>query len=306
MYDFITAGYPSLDTILSLDSDIRIGSTSIINKVSSQSLGGCAVNIAYAGASYGMKTALATIVGEDFLPVYMPLLKKNGVDVSCVDVIEGMKTSMSFLVETEKGDHYTLFHQGAMNSSQKFHENTRIFQKTKLGVVTVGERNYIECFAESCMRHNVPLVFGMKCDTSAFSKEFLIHLVENSQFLFMNRGESEVIKDICSCTHLDMLNKKAKCVVITKGSEGSEAYFKNGQNIEKVDIPIVPSEVVDLTGVGDAYMAGFLYGHASGQSYPACGRMGAVSASFAAEGVGCLSLIPSCADFLDRYQKYFL
>jgi sugar/nucleoside kinase (ribokinase family) len=40
---------------------------------------------------------------------------------------------------------------------------------------------------------------------------------------------------------------------------------------------VVP-EVVDLTGAGDLYAAGFLYGLTQGAPLPACGRLGSLAA----------------------------
>ena len=38
-------------------------------------------------------------------------------------------------------------------------------------------------------------------------------------------------------------------------------------------------KVVDTTGAGDLYAAGFLYGLTNGRSLEACGRLGSVAAS---------------------------
>ncbi|MGH3320184.1 MAG: PfkB family carbohydrate kinase [Streptosporangiaceae bacterium] len=43
-------------------------------------------------------------------------------------------------------------------------------------------------------------------------------------------------------------------------------------------------EVVDATGAGDAYAAGFLYGLARGCDLPTCGHLGAIPAARTSEG----------------------
>ncbi|GAX14503.1 hypothetical protein FisN_11Hh035 [Fistulifera solaris] len=53
------------------------------------------------------------------------------------------------------------------------------------------------------------------------------------------------------------LNPKA-CIVVTRGSEGAVA-FRNGEVLASLR-PAVPVPVVDPTGAGDAFAAGFLYG----------------------------------------------
>jgi fructokinase len=46
-----------------------------------------------------------------------------------------------------------------------------------------------------------------------------------------------------------------------------------------VEISAEPVRVVDTTGAGDAYAAGFLAGLTSGRTMPVCGRMGSIAAA---------------------------
>jgi fructokinase len=48
---------------------------------------------------------------------------------------------------------------------------------------------------------------------------------------------------------------------------------------ETVEIAAVPTQVVDTTGAGDAYAAGFLHGLTAGRSLPACGQLGSIAAA---------------------------
>lgn len=48
---------------------------------------------------------------------------------------------------------------------------------------------------------------------------------------------------------------------------------------ETVEIGAAPTKVVDTTGAGDAYAAGFLAGWVAGQPLAACGRLGAIAAA---------------------------
>ena len=59
----------------------------------------------------------------------------------------------------------------------------------------------------------------------------------------------------------------------------SEAGSLLLRGAETVEIAAEPTRVVDTTGAGDAYAAGFLAGLTSGQPLPVCGRMGSIAAA---------------------------
>ena len=48
---------------------------------------------------------------------------------------------------------------------------------------------------------------------------------------------------------------------------------------EMHEIAAEPAKVVDTTGAGDAYAAGFLAGFTAGQPLVVCGRMGSIAAA---------------------------
>jgi sugar/nucleoside kinase (ribokinase family) len=59
----------------------------------------------------------------------------------------------------------------------------------------------------------------------------------------------------------------------------SEAGSVILRGAETVEIPAEPTRLVDTTGAGDAYAAGFLAGYTGGKALPVCGRMGSIAAA---------------------------
>lgn len=59
-----------------------------------------------------------------------------------------------------------------------------------------------------------------------------------------------------------LLDKGAKCVVITQGSGGATAFTSQ----ERIHHPGFPTEAFDTTGAGDSFNAGFLYARLQGHS----------------------------------------
>ena len=70
--------------------------------------------------------------------------------------------------------------------------------------------------------------------------------------------------------------------VLTRGADGSLLL----RGAERVEVQAAPTRVVDTTGAGDAYAAGFLAGHAAGRPLAACGRLGSLAAAAAISAYG--------------------
>ncbi len=102
--------------------------------------------------------------------------------------------------------------------------------------------------------------------------------------LFANADE------LCSLYRTDSFEDAARAVeghveiaAITRGASGSTIITRDGRvhvSAEPVD------EVVDTTGAGDLYAAGFLHGLTSGRSLQQCGQLGSLAASEVISHVG--------------------
>jgi sugar/nucleoside kinase (ribokinase family) len=71
-------------------------------------------------------------------------------------------------------------------------------------------------------------------------------------------------------------------VVIKLGAEGSFSVGADGM----VRVGVRPSKVIDTTGAGDLYAAGYIYGHMKGLPAEVCGQMGAILAGRVIELIG--------------------
>lgn len=103
-------------------------------------------------------------------------------------------------------------------------------------------------------------------------------------FVFANQEEALALTDTDN-THDAMRALRGWCggAAITMGVHG--AYVSLGE--EHVYIDAFPVDaVVDTTGAGDAFSAGFLYGRATGASLFQCGRLGGYFASRVIQKMG--------------------
>lgn len=108
-------------------------------------------------------------------------------------------------------------------------------------------------------------------------------IAEGVDILFANEAE------ICSLYELGDFAEAAAAAaadvplaVLTR-SEAGAVILHGGQRIA---VPAVPVAVVDTTGAGDAYAAGFLAAYTKGQSLHAAGVLGARAAGLAISRIG--------------------
>jgi sugar/nucleoside kinase (ribokinase family) len=79
-----------------------------------------------------------------------------------------------------------------------------------------------------------------------------------------------------------LLEKGAGCVAVTQGAKGAIVVTED----ETVEVPAYPIDVVDTTGCGDAFSAGFLRGLSLGRDLRGAARLGCATAAHVAQGLG--------------------
>ncbi len=104
-----------------------------------------------------------------------------------------------------------------------------------------------------------------------------IALVENHvDVLFGNQGEIEALFECAWDDACALLRALTDLAAVTRGPGGSVVVTKN----ELVQVAAEPVErVVDTTGAGDLYAAGFLFGLTRNASLGECGRLGSIAAA---------------------------
>jgi sugar/nucleoside kinase (ribokinase family) len=107
--------------------------------------------------------------------------------------------------------------------------------------------------------------------------EFIELIRSGIDILFANESE---IKSLYQTESFDLAaanaSKDAKLAVLTRSAKGS-VILSESNSIEIAPEPI--SELVDTTGAGDLYAAGFLFGYSKGYELPICGRLASLAAA---------------------------
>lgn len=94
--------------------------------------------------------------------------------------------------------------------------------------------------------------------------------------LFANEHEALTLYEVDTFEEaLAAARSDVEVAIVTRGPAGS--VVARGDQVEEIDPH--PVEVVDTTGAGDLYAAGFLFGFTHGRSMAECGQLGSVAAS---------------------------
>ena len=119
-------------------------------------------------------------------------------------------------------------------------------------------------------------------------------IVKKSYVIMPNMVELELLtgeKDYCKGADA-LIGKGAKIVAIKLGGDG--CYVTDGR--ERYHIKAFKVKVVDTTGAGDAFCAGFLYGLLNNKNLRECGRLGNFVASRCAMQMGARTGLPRVED----------
>ena len=95
--------------------------------------------------------------------------------------------------------------------------------------------------------------------------------------LFANQAEIEMLAGVAHLdTAVQAIRGKVETLVVTRGEHGALAT----RGPERADVRAEPvSEVVDTTGAGDLFAAGFLFGYTNGKSLEQSLKLGAIAAA---------------------------
>lgn len=102
--------------------------------------------------------------------------------------------------------------------------------------------------------------------------EFLALLEGSIDILFANEHEIMSLFDIADLAPIaGLLQPRVEVAAITRSEKGSVVVSKSGVDMVEAE-PV--HKVVDTTGAGDLYAAGFLYGYTQGWSLRGCAELG--------------------------------
>lgn len=250
-----------------------------------ESSGGSAGNTMAGFASFGGKGAFIGKVAADQLgEVYRHDMKAQGVHHDTVPLAVGAPTGRCLILVTPDG-------QRTMN--------TFLGASVELGaddidarLIEVSQITYLEGYlydrpqAKEAFKYagkiahdagrRVALTLSDPFCVDRHRADFL-DLVENHvDILFANEAEIKSLYEVDTFEQAaKLVNHKCEIAALTRSEKGSVVI--NGGSI--IEIPAQKAHVIDTTGAGDQYAAGFLYGFTQGMDLKTCGTLGTLAAT---------------------------
>ncbi len=304
----ILCGSIALDRIMNFSGKYRdlikpdklhVLSLSVLLDKMEETPGGVAANIAYGLAQLGEQSILLGSVGPDAAD-YLARLKAAGIDTAQVHISK--LPTASFNVMTDSEDNQVGgFYPGAMSDAGSLSLKSWAGQDAVV-CVSAHDPKAMRAQVAECHKYDLPLIYDPGQQVSNSPADALKEGVETAQILIVNDYELGVLCDKVGMTP-EAIKAQVPVVVTTLGRDGSRIEGS------RVDAPVridacKPAAIVDPTGAGDAYRAGFLYGYLRQWQLPKCGRLGSATASYIIESHGTQTELSKEA-VAERYARTF-
>jgi len=289
MVEIIGIGALNIDKLYLVERIGAAGEEIGIYSVSEQP-GGSAANTIAALARLGIKTGFIGRVGDDADGAYLRSeMAKEGVDTQGIEVARGRTGSAIVLVDPD-GERSMYVHPGVNDALSLTPENLSCVKSAKYLHLSsfVGE-TMIDVQREILSRSKAKISFAPGMLYVRRGLDALSGIISKTRVVFLNRDEIELLAMSGYRKGAGALNEiGAEIVVVTLGGDG--CYIRTPD--AEVFIPGLAARVVDTTGAGDAFCAGFLYGLLADEPLDVCGCLGNFVAAKCIEAVGAREGLP--------------
>jgi len=303
-YDVIGIGNAIVDILARAEDDFLVrhgmvkGAMVLIDEARAEAIyaamgpateisGGSAANTTVGVASFGGKAAFIGTVKDDTLGhVFMHDIRAAGVGFNAPPFENGPSTARSYILVTPDGERTMNTYLGAaqlLSAAEIAEEEIAGAKVVYLEGYLWDPQNAKDAFLKAAKiahraKRCVALTLSDQFCVDRYRDEFLALVKDGTvDLLFANESE---LKSLYQTADFDgavaALREIAPLAVVTRSEKG--ALVVTPEKIEAVDA-FPAAEVVDTTGAGDLFAAGFLHGFARGLPHATSARLGALAAA---------------------------
>jgi len=275
IFDVICIGAALVDMIAQVerhpesDDEVFVSDLKILS-------GGAAANTAYACAKVGLRSVFIGKLGKDDSMGLKIINDFNAAQVNTnfIKYTDEYGTGSAYVVLNKDGDRRIYAHSGAANYLSKDDIIEGEIIPTK--VLFLSSLKNLEPFIEAAIigkSNMIPVILnpGMLIIEQGFAR--IKELLKNVDVLIMSEREFLILFDIngdsltlnlVKANSQILFDLGIKSLIVTKGKEGALLFTANNSNLIP---PFIIDNVVDTTGAGDAFSAGFIYGFIQNRSF---------------------------------------
>lgn len=256
--------------------------------------GGSAANTAVAAASFGGKAAFIGCIKADPVgDIFAHDIVKSGVAFGTPMAACGPATARSFILVTPDGERTMNTYLGACQNLTEAHIDPATVARAKVtyleGYLWDPPLAKIAFRKAADIAHKagreVAITLSDSFCVDRYRAEFRDLIKTGTvDLVFANEHELKALYETADfATALEALRSEAKRAAVTRSEKG--AIIIEGKTT--VEVPAYPIEgLVDATGAGDAYAAGFLFGYTNGKGFEKASRLGALAAAHVIQKIG--------------------
>lgn len=241
-----------------------------------ESFGGTAGNIAYNLALFGETPLILSSAGHDF-DKYRDYFEKLHIPTDSVQLSELEPTAVAHIITDDEDNQISAFYPGAL--SQTYQKD---IPQADLLIVAPGNAKDMVELSRRCREHSKPFFFDPGQQTTVLTAEEFRESLQGASILIGNDYEIALIQKKLE-TDMQGLLERVPVVVTTLGAEGTRVHTKENE----FAVPSVKAiQVIDPTGAGDAYRAGFAAAWLRQLPLETCAQVASTVAVYAVEDFG--------------------
>ncbi len=304
--DVIGFGALNIDKIFFVDKIPKKDEESFIKSIETH-FGGSAANTIVGLSRLGLKTAYIGKVGNDD-DGYRIIedLKREGVNTRNIKIGKG-RTGLAMIFVDSNGNRAILLDPG-VNDEIKYSEiDVDFVNEFKIlhlsSFVCKNSKLSFESQRELVKNTDIEVSFDPGHIYAQKGLDALRDIIKRTSIFLPNKIEIEMMTQRNYIDGAKFLIEKYKCkiVAVKLGRTGCHVFWKK----HDIFIPSFKTNIVDTTGAGDAFNAGFLYGYLNNKPPKICGILGNLVASLKIRKPGPRSGLPK-KDELSKMWKDFI
>jgi adenosine kinase len=247
--------------------------------------GGIGPNICFGLAQLGVPASLVGAVGSDFAE-YRSWLERHGVDCESVLVSETAHTARFVCTTDDDLCQIASFYAGAMSEARNIELSPTADRLGGLDLVLISPNDPVGMVrhTDECRQRGYPFVADPSQQLARMSGEEARRLIDGAAYLITNDYEADLLRSKTGLTDSDLLGLVG-VQVTTLGAQGVRIVGKDLP--APIEVPAAREvQILDQTGVGDGFRAGFFAGVSWGLSLERSAQVGALLATLVLEAFG--------------------